>query len=167
MLPTTALVGRSLLAYMPPFQVWCKTDAESGAVMSILTGWIVILDESGELRTPPNHTYTDEEEDLIQTTLRGNLERMRSSEMALSPTFLRLLGQTAEAAEVETAIEEKMEVQAARKRRREQQQQVALPVTEEEASQKEATEEEASQEEVMEEGATEEGVLEESTDAPT
>jgi hypothetical protein len=114
-LPATALVGRSVLAYAPPFKVWCKEDAESGAVLSILTGFLVILDESGELRTPPNHSYTDEEETLIQETLRENVEKMRSSEMPISPLFLRLLGHPQEAAEVQTALEEKLE---ARKRRR-------------------------------------------------
>ena len=119
-LPATALVGKSVLAFMPPFQVWCQTDAaESGSLQSILTAYLVILDESGELRTPPNHTYSDSEETLIQEVLRANLERMRGQEMPLSPTFLRLLGHHQEADEVQEAIEEKMEAITARKRRRE------------------------------------------------
>jgi hypothetical protein len=119
-LPATALVGRSLLAYVPPFQVWCKREAESGAMQSILTGYMVILDESGELRTPPNKVYTDAEENLIQEVLRDNLEKMRIGELPLSPTFLRLLGHDQEAAEVADAIEERVQSAAARKRRREE-----------------------------------------------
>ena len=123
-LPGSALVGRSCLAFVPPFQVWCNSETESGALQSILTAYLVILDESGELRTPPNHTYTDAEENLIQDVIRGNLEKMRHSEQPLSPMFLRLLGHPQEAAEVEEALEEKLESIAARKRRRQENQQV-------------------------------------------
>ena len=54
-LPGDALVGRSVLSFAPTWTIWSKT-APSGAVETILSGFLVILDESGMMRTPPNHT---------------------------------------------------------------------------------------------------------------
>jgi hypothetical protein len=116
--PPTAFVSRTLISFTPPMQIWCKTE-EDGAVSSMMTCWMVLLDESGELRAPPNHTYSDEEEDLIQTTCRTNLRTMMEMDWALSPMFLRLLGNLELSATVEAALEEKMETAAARKRKRE------------------------------------------------
>ena len=54
-IPETALVGRSVLSFAPTWQIWSRT-AQSGALETMLSGFLVILDESGELRNPPNHT---------------------------------------------------------------------------------------------------------------
>ena len=54
-LPDTALVGRSILAFAPTFQIWTKVT-EFGALETMLSCYLVILDESGELREPPNKT---------------------------------------------------------------------------------------------------------------
>ena len=54
-LPETALVGRSVLSFAPTWQIWSKTHP-SGVLETMLSGFLVILDESGEMRTPPDHT---------------------------------------------------------------------------------------------------------------
>ena len=54
-LPDSALVGRSILSFTPTWQIWSKIS-ETGALETLLSGYLVILDESGEMRTPPNHT---------------------------------------------------------------------------------------------------------------
>lgn len=53
--PESALVGRSVLSFAPTWQIWSKAS-ESGALETIISGFLVILDESGEMRTPPDHT---------------------------------------------------------------------------------------------------------------
>ena len=116
-LPPSAQVGKTLISLAPPLQIWIKKEPD-GAVSSMVTCWIVLLDESGDLRTPPNHPYSDEEEELIQETLRENLKTMILKDWPLSPTFLKLLGESTKAAEVEEALEEYATSMAARKRRR-------------------------------------------------
>ena len=145
-LPATGYVARTLISFSPPWQIWSRKE-EDGAISSIITCWMVLLDESGELRTPPNHTYTDAEETQIQATLRANLTEMMEKSAPLSPTFLRLLGKIALAQEVETALEERMETAAARKRKREARQQ-----QQQQGVETEAVEEEAQTEEVEEVG---------------
>ena len=53
-LPDAALVGRSILSFAPTLTIWSKT-ADSGALETILTCFLVIMDEGGSLRTPPDH----------------------------------------------------------------------------------------------------------------
>ena len=113
-LPADARVGRAILAFAPVWQVWCKQDPESLAYHSVISGWLVVLDESGELRTPPNHSYSDAEESSIQQVLRANLRWMVEEDWAVSPTFLRLLGMEERAQEVQAALE----VWEGRKRKR-------------------------------------------------
>ena len=75
-MPAGARVGRTLLSFAPPMQIWCQEKRGSKVLQVVITAWLVLLDESGELRSPPNHTYTDAEETSIQAVLRANLLRM-------------------------------------------------------------------------------------------
>ena len=66
----------------------------------MLSGFLVILDESGEMRTPPNHSWTDAEEADIKLVMMENLRKMASWEWPLSEMFLEHLDEW-EAAQVQ------------------------------------------------------------------
>ena len=117
-LPAEARVGRAIIAFAPTWQVWCRQDPETLACRAVISSWMVILDESGELRTPPNHTWTDSDESSIQGVLRSNLAQMVEEDWAVSPNFLRLLGQEEKAAEVQELLEQWEQRKRARLSRR-------------------------------------------------
>ena len=77
---------KSVLAYTPPFKLWHQA-AKNGEMESILSANVCILDESGELRTPPNHVYTDAEELSIKTVMMEQVQKMADAEYPLSATF--------------------------------------------------------------------------------
>ena len=52
-LPPDARVGRAILSFAPTWQVWCSVDPATLACQAVLSGWLVVLEESGQLRTPP------------------------------------------------------------------------------------------------------------------
>ena len=103
-MPAGARVGRTLLSFAPPMQIRCQEKRGSKVLQVVITAWLVLLDESGELRSPPNHTYTDAEETSIQAVLRANLLRMAQEEWAITPNFLRLLGWKTRGEEVEKEL---------------------------------------------------------------
>lgn len=63
---------------------------------SVLSLKLVILDESGELRTPPNQTYTDEELESLRFAMMTQLQEMAHKGIPLSPMFESLLVRWAE-----------------------------------------------------------------------
>ena len=79
-------VAKSIISYAPTFQVWHKAKAD-GTMESVLSGFLVILDESGEMRKPPDQAWTDAEEAGIKQVLMENLRKMSSWEWPLSPMF--------------------------------------------------------------------------------
>ena len=92
-------VARSIISYAPTFEVWHKAQID-GTMESVLSGFLVILDESGEMRTPPNHSWTDAEEADIKLVMMENLRKMASWEWPLSEMFLEHLDEW-EAAQVQ------------------------------------------------------------------
>ena len=84
--PGTGQVGRSVIGYVPTFQLWHQALSD-GTMTSVLTAFLVILDESGEMRTPPNHAFTDEEELEIKTVFMENVRLMEDLEWPLSERF--------------------------------------------------------------------------------
>ena len=82
--------ARSMLGYAPPFKVWHQACADD-TMQSMLSCYMVILDESGELRTPPDHAYTDAEELAIKSVMMENLKKYSDWEFPLSDMFLEHL----------------------------------------------------------------------------
>jgi len=72
---------------------------------SMLSANLVILDESGELRTPPSQPYTDVEETTIKTVLMQQLRRMLDKGWPISATFEQFLDDWEQATEEENATE--------------------------------------------------------------
>ena len=88
--PSSGATGRSVIAFVPMLQIWHESTSD-GAMQSMLTCFLVVIDESGEMRTPPNNVFTDAEEIDIKTVLMENIRVMSDLEWPLSEVFLEHL----------------------------------------------------------------------------
>lgn len=83
--------AQSVLSYVPPVQLWHQARSD-GTMESMVSLFMVVLDESGELRTPPNQAYTDPEISAIREAVlyqTNQLQLLRN--VTLSPHFEQLL----------------------------------------------------------------------------
>ena len=96
--PPDGGAARSMIGYAPPFKIWHQASA-NGTMQSMLSAYLVILDESGEMRTPPNHAYTDQEELAIKAVMIENLKKFSDWDFPMSDMLAEHLDawETAEA----------------------------------------------------------------------
>ena len=114
------MCGRSLLSFTPVARLRTVTS-KSGVVVTTLTCPFCILDESGELRTPKDKTYTDAETtEIIEFLCQYSLTPMYQEDWAISPLFLRLIGETDKADEVQAALEAALHQRGVMKSRRQE-----------------------------------------------
>lgn len=83
--------AQTILSYVPPIQLWHQARNYDGTMESMISLFMIILDESGEMRTPPNHTYTDEETTAVKDAVLTQANHMYLSNVPLSPLFEQLI----------------------------------------------------------------------------
>ena len=80
--PSSSREARSMLSYAPAFTIWHQTKSD-GTMESMISCKMIILDESGETRTPSG-AWTDEEETAIKAVMMEQLRLMVDIEWPIS-----------------------------------------------------------------------------------